>query len=146
MTPDGPDQNYLPMAPSTNKGRKHNKNVISFVHIVNGRECFLHTLSNHYIQMDKNYSKMHIGRVVFVCTNGYTFNFLQLLLCCVEILLEKYLVRQLTVPSSLVVKQNFLNTNIIVNYHVLMIIYDQDMVTSIWVLTGKPLLNIPHII
>ena len=65
------------------------------------------TLSNHYIQMDKNYGKMHINRVFFVCTNGYTFHFLQLLFCCAEILLEKYTVWQLTVPSSLVVKQFF---------------------------------------
>ena len=47
--------------------------------------------------------------------------FLQLLLFCKEILLEKYPVWQFTVPSCLVVKQNFLNTNVIVNYHILII-------------------------
>ena len=52
----------------------------------------------------------------FVCTNGYIFNFLQLLLFCEEILLENYPVWQLTMLSCSVVKQNFPNTNIIVNY------------------------------
>ena len=47
--------------------------------------------------------------------------FLQLLLFCEEILLEKYPVRQLTIPSSSVIKQNFSNTKVIVNYHTLII-------------------------
>ena len=64
---------------------------------------------------------MHMLDEFFVCTNGYIFNFLQLLLCCQEILLEKYPVWQLTTLSNLVVKQNFLNTNTIVNYHILII-------------------------
>ena len=58
---------------------------------------------------------------VFVCTNEYTLNFLQLFLCYKEILLEKYPVWQLIVSSSLVFKQNFLNTKVIVNYHILII-------------------------
>ena len=57
----------------------------------------------------------------FVCTNGYIFQFLQLLLCRAEILLEKYPVWQLAVPYSSVVKQNCLNTNVIANCHILII-------------------------
>ena len=49
--------------------------------------------------------------------------FLQLFLFCEEILLEKYLVWQLTVLSCLMVKQNFSNTNVIVNDHILIICY-----------------------
>ena len=63
---------------------------------------------------------MHIGQVLCVQMGSYLI-FLQLLLCCEEILLEKYLVWQLTMPSYWVVKQNFLNTNVIVNYHILII-------------------------
>ena len=48
-------------------------------------------------------------------------SFLQLLLYCADILLEQYPVLQLTIPFSSVVKNNFPNTNVIVNYHVLII-------------------------
>ena len=91
---------------------------------------------------------MHIGRVLFVCVYKWIhiLIFLELLLCCAEILLEKYPVQQLTVPSNSVVKQNFLNTNVIANYHILIIITDQDMVMSVWVPTGKLFPNIPHMI
>ena len=64
----------------------------------------------------------------FLCTNGYIFHFLQLLLCCAEISIEKYPVWQLTIPSSLVFKQNFPNTNLIVNYRILIILINQAMV------------------
>ena len=84
-----------------------------------------YTLSIHYIQMEQNYGKNAYWTSFCVCTNGYMyiFNFfcLQLLLFCEEILLEKYPVRQLTVPSCSVVEQNFPNINIIVNYHILII-------------------------
>ena len=66
-------------------------------------------------------AKMHIGKVFLCVQMGTYLIFLQLLLCCEEILLEKYPVRQLTMLSCSVVKQNFLNTNIIVNYHILII-------------------------
>ena len=71
--------------------------------------------------MERNYGKMHVGEV-FLCVQMCThFIFLQLLLCCAEILLEKYAVLQLAMPSTLVVKQNFPSTNIIVNYGILII-------------------------
>ena len=81
----------------------------------NTRIC---TFLNQYAQMDTNYDKMHTSRVFCVCTS---LNFLQLLLCCPEISLKKYPLSQLTMLSNLVVKQNFLNTNVIVNYHILII-------------------------
>ena len=64
--------------------------------------------------------KMHIGRVLCV-HKWYILHFLQLLLCCAGNLLEKYPVWQLTMPSCLVVKENFPNTNILVNYHIMII-------------------------
>ena len=85
------------------------------------RLAFNLALSNHYIQMERNYGKMHIGRVFLCVQMGTHFNFLQLLLCCAEFLLEKYPVWQLIMPSCLVVKQNFPNTTIIVNYYILII-------------------------
>ena len=54
-----------------------------------------------------------------MCTKEYIFHFfatISLALCCAEILLA-----EMVMPSSLVVKQNFLNANIIVNYHSLII-------------------------
>ena len=58
----------------------------------------------------------------FLCVQmGKYLIFLQILLLCEEILLEKYPVWQLAMLSCLVVKQNFLNTNVIVNYHILII-------------------------
>ena len=49
----------------------------------------------------------------FCCVYKWVhITFLQLLLCCAKILLEKYPAWQLTMPSSLVVKQNFPNTNV----------------------------------
>ena len=82
-------------------------------------ETSLITLSNHYIQIDKHYSKNAFWMNCLCIQMGTYFIVLQLLLCYAEILLERYPVWQLTVPSSLVVKQNFLNTNVIVNYHIL---------------------------
>ena len=64
---------------------------------------------------------MHTGQVFLCVQMGTYLIFLQLLLFCEEILLEKYPVWQLTMPSCLVVKQNFPNTNVIVNYHILII-------------------------
>ena len=60
---------------------------------------------------------------VFLCVQigTYSIYFLQQLLCCEEILLEKYPVWQMTMLSCLMVKQNFLNTNVIVNYNILII-------------------------
>ena len=49
---------------------------------------------------------MHIGQVSLCVQMGTYLNFLQLLLFCEEILLEKYPARQLTMPSCSVVKQN----------------------------------------
>ena len=59
---------------------------------------------------------------IFLCVQMGTYLiFLQVLLCCTEILLEKYPVQQLTIMSNSVVKRNFPNTNVIVNYHILII-------------------------
>ena len=61
----------------------------------------LYTLPNHYAKMDTNYGKNAKINEFFVCTNGYIFIYLfiylQLLLWCPEISLEKYPVRQLTI-------------------------------------------------
>ena len=50
--------------------------------------------------------KMHIGQGFLCVQMGTYFIFLQLLLFCEEILLEKYPIQQLTMPSCSVVKQN----------------------------------------
>ena len=81
----------------------------------------LNTLPNHYIQLEQNCGK-NAYWMSFLCVQFNTcFIFLQLLLCCAEILLEKYPVQQLTMSSCLVVKQDFPNTNVIINYHILII-------------------------
>ena len=59
--------------------------------------------------MDKFFLWVQMGTYLFIYL-------LQLLLFCEKNLLEKYLARQLIMPSCLVVKQNFPNTNVIVNY------------------------------
>ena len=79
------------------------------------------TLSIHYIQMELNYGK-NVYWTSFLCVQMGTYSiFLQQLLFCEEILLEKYPVWQLTMPSCSVATQNFPNTNVIVNYHILII-------------------------
>ena len=76
------------------------------------------TLSIHYIQMEHNYDKnVKWTRFFLRVQMGTYLIFLQLLLFCEEILLEKYPVQQLTMPSCSVVKQNVLKTNVSVNYH-----------------------------
>ena len=65
--------------------------------------------------------KMYKGQDFLCVQMGTYLIFLQILLFCEEILLEKYPVWQLTMLSCSVVKQNFPNTNIIVNYHILII-------------------------
>ena len=78
-------------------------------------------LPNHYTQMDANYGENAYWKS-FLCVQMGTYIIcLQLLLCCPEISLEKYPVWQLTMLSNLVVKLNFLNTSVIVNYHILII-------------------------
>ena len=73
----------------------------------------------HYIQMEQNYGK-NAYWMSFLCVQMGTYLiFLQLLLFCEEILIEKYPAWQLTMLSSSVFKQNFPNTNVIVNYHFL---------------------------
>ena len=54
----------------------------------------------------------------FLCVQMGTYFkfFLQLLLFCEEILLEKYPVWHLTMSSCSVIKHNFPNTNVIINY------------------------------
>ena len=64
--------------------------------------------------LDKFYLYVQMGTL-------YIKFFLQILLCCEEISLEKYPVQQLTKPSCLVIKKIFPNINIIVSYHILII-------------------------
>ena len=61
------------------------------------------------MQMDKHLDKMHIGQVFLCVQMGVYLIFLQLLLCCAEISLEKYPVPQLTMPSSTVTKLKLLD-------------------------------------
>ena len=78
-------------------------------------------LPNHYAQMDTNYGKNAYWTSFLWVQMGTHLIFLQVLLCCTEILLENYPVRQFTMMSNLVVKWNLPNTNVIVNYHILII-------------------------
>ena len=75
------------------------------------------TLRHHYTKL----TKIMVKCILDQCINGYIFQFWLLLLCCAAILLEKYLVQKMTMPSSSVFKQNFLNTSVFTNNHILII-------------------------
>ena len=78
------------------------------------------TLPNHYIQMEQNYDK-NVYLTSFLCVEMVAYLIFLQLLCCEKNLPEKCQVWQLTLLSCLVVKQNFANTNVIVNNHILLI-------------------------
>ena len=86
-----------------------------------GEKEYINIISNHYIQMERYYGKNAYWTSFLYVQMDTHFIFLQQLLCCADILLEKYPVQQLMMPSSLVIRWNVPNTNIIVNYHILII-------------------------
>ena len=75
--------------------------------------------------MDKNYGKNAYWTII-LCVQTGTFeffcNYLKILFETFKnFTWKKYPIWQLTMPSGSVIKQNFPNNNVIVNYHILII-------------------------